>query len=405
MLCKQKKVIHNAKKQNLIMKKFLLSIAILAISAGSLFAQENTAEKLRWKGILNNGFWSNWEIHVGGGINATAWNGIGADQKSTGDLGWQVEGGLTKWFNPIVGARVQLIGGQLNASDDYGRKSNWILPHVDAMLNLSNWIGGYREDRVYYAKVFAGAGVNFVNVNNDAGKGFIGVAGMINTFRVCEWLDINLELKGFLSAGKDMPRAIAPLADEYGQIYSITAGVTYRFNQRDWSPAYSQQDVDAYLAAIAALEVDLVETQRNEIQLAERLEEQTEVADQALKENVTLREDVKKEAEEEKVITATAIFFNINSARLSDRAKAAMQVLQQTIAEAPKTQVFTIVGHADEKTGTPAYNQQLSEKRAESVYEYLIKQGVNKEQLTWKGVGSTDTIFPINNTNRVVIVR
>jgi outer membrane protein OmpA-like peptidoglycan-associated protein len=82
-----------------------------------------------------------------------------------------------------------------------------------------------------------------------------------------------------------------------------------------------------------------------------------------------------------------------------------MQGLQQTIAEAPKTQVFTIVGHADEKTGTPAYNQQLSEKRAEAVYNYLIKQGVNKEQLTWKGVGSTDTIFPINNTNRVVIVR
>ena len=82
-----------------------------------------------------------------------------------------------------------------------------------------------------------------------------------------------------------------------------------------------------------------------------------------------------------------------------------MQILQQTIAEAPKTQVFTIVGHADEKTGTPAYNQQLSEKRAKAVYEYLIKHGVNKDQLTWKGVGSTDTIFPINNTNRVVIVR
>ena len=65
------------------MKKFLLSIAILAISAGTLFAQESSAERLRWMGVMNNGFWSNWEIHVGGGINATAWNGIGADQKTT----------------------------------------------------------------------------------------------------------------------------------------------------------------------------------------------------------------------------------------------------------------------------------------------------------------------------------
>ncbi|MBQ5923624.1 MAG: OmpA family protein, partial [Alistipes sp.] len=98
------------------MKKFLLSIAIVAISAGSVFAQDN-AEKLRWKGIMNNGFWSNWELSVAGGVNATAWDGVATNQ-STGDLGWQVEGGLTKWFNPIVGARVQLIGGRLNASDD-----------------------------------------------------------------------------------------------------------------------------------------------------------------------------------------------------------------------------------------------------------------------------------------------
>lgn len=158
------------------MKKFLLSIAIVAFSMGSVFAQENSAEKLRWKGVMNNGFWANWELSVAGGVNYTAWNGIGTDQKSTGDLGWQVEGGLTKWFNPIVGARVQLIGGRLNASDDFGLKNNWILPHADAVINLSNWIGGYREDRVYYAKLFAGAGVNFVNVKDTHGSGFAATA-------------------------------------------------------------------------------------------------------------------------------------------------------------------------------------------------------------------------------------
>ena len=98
------------------MKKILLSIALVAISVSSVFAQENSAEKLRWKGIMNNGFWSNWEISVGGGVNYTAWNGIGNDQDGVGDLGWMVEGSVSKWFNPIVGARVQVIGGQLNAS-------------------------------------------------------------------------------------------------------------------------------------------------------------------------------------------------------------------------------------------------------------------------------------------------
>ena len=386
------------------MKKFLLSIAIVAISAGSVFAQENSAEKLRWKGIMNNGFWSNWEINVGGGINATAWNGIGGDQDATGDLGWQVEGGLTKWFNPIVGARVQLIGGQLNASDDFGRKSNWIMPHADAVLNLSNWIGGYREDRVYYAKVFAGAGVNFVNVNNDGASGFAGVAGLINTFRVCKQLDINLELKGILSAAHDMPRAIAAMpGGKYGQIYSATLGLTYRFNKRDWSKAYSQEEIDGYLASIAALEAGLAEAHRNEGKLNERLAAQKAATDQALKDNEALRAELAKK--KNSVVASTAVFFNFDSSRLTDRAKASMQVLQETIAAAPKDQVFTIVGHADAKTGSAEYNQKLSEKRAKAVYDYLVEQGVNKDQLTWKGVGSSENIFPVNGTNRVVIVK
>ena len=42
---------------------------------------------------------------------------------------------------------------------------------------------------------------------------------------------------------------------------------------------------------------------------------------------------------------------------------------------------------------------------AQAVYDYLVEQGVNPDQLTWKGVGSTQNIFPINGTNRVVIVK
>ena len=382
------------------MKKFLLSIALVAFAVANVAAQENSAEKLRWKGIMNNGFWSNWELSVAGGVNATAWNGV-AKNESTGDLGWQVEGGLTKWFNPIVGARVQLIGGRLNASDDV--KSNWIMPHADAVINLSNWIGGYREDRVYYAKVFAGAGVNFVDVNDENGSGFAATAGLINTFRVCKQLDINLELKGILSAGHDMPAYIAPLAGKYGQIYSATLGVAYRFNKRDWSKAYSQEEVDGYLASIAALEAGLAEAHRNEGKLAERLAAQKAATDAALKDNEALRAELAKR--KTSVVSSTALFFNLNSARLLDRAKSAMQILAETIAAAPKDQVFTLVGHADDETGSPEYNQKLSEKRAKAVYDYLVENGVNKDQLTWKGVGSSQNIFPINSTNRVVIVK
>jgi outer membrane protein OmpA-like peptidoglycan-associated protein len=386
------------------MKKFLLSFAFLAFSAVGVNAQES-AEYLRWRGITNNSFGSNWELTLGGGVNAVAWNKWGNHQKSTGDVGWQVELGATKWFNPIVGARLQFIWGQLNVSDDNGLKSNWIFPHADAVLNLSNWIGGYREDRVYYAKLFAGAGVSIVNVNSDASSGMAAVGGMINTFRVSDALDINLELKAMLSAGRDMPRGIAELAGKTGQVYSATVGLTYRFNKRDWGRSYNQDDVDGYLASILALETALVETQRNEGKLVEQLAAQESIAEQDVKENTTLREEIKQEQTIHTVVGATALFFNINSARLSDRAKASLELVMKTIKEAPADRTFTIVGHADAKTGSPAYNQTLSEERAKAVYDYLVSHGIESSRLTWKGVGSTDSIFPVYFTNRVVIIK
>ena len=386
------------------MKKILLSIAMVAISLGA-FAQENSAEGLRWKGIMNNSFWSNWEIGVNGGINVTSWDGVAKNQKTTGDRGWQIGLDVTKWYNPIVGTRVAIAGGELNKSNK-ATNSNWMMFTSEGLINLSNWIGGYREDRVYYAKVFAGFGVNALdfdvnNSDNDFNTSFVATSGLINTFRVCPALDINLELKSALLPGRDMPSYIASQAGKYGQIYSATLGLTYRFNKRNWDKAYSQEEVDGYLAAIAALEAGLADAHRNNGKLAERLAAQKAATDKALKD----LEECLKSKKPAKVSGSTALFFNLNSARLLDRTKASMQLLAEDMKAAPADQVFTLVGHADVKTGTAEYNQKLSEKRAKAVYDYLIEQGVNKDQLTWKGVGSTQNIFPINETNRVVIVK
>ena len=46
-----------------------------------------------------------------------------------------------------------------------------------------------------------------------------------------------------------------------------------------------------------------------------------------------------------------------------------------------------IGGHTD-NSGSASYNKQLSEKRAHSVYAYLITQGLNPARLSTKGYGS-----------------
>ena len=48
-------------------------------------------------------------------------------------------------------------------------------------------------------------------------------------------------------------------------------------------------------------------------------------------------------------------------------------------------------GHTDGK-GSVAYNQKLSEQRAQAVYDYLVKAGVSADNLTWKGYGKSEPI-------------
>lgn len=391
------------------MKKILLSIAILALSVSGVCAQESTAEGLRWEGLYTNGFWSNMELSLGGGVTYTAWKDLGADQGEFGDnIGWMAEIAATKWFNPIVGVRLQAVGGELKMSNEAHETfgSYWMMPHLDGMVNLSNWIGGYRDNRIYYAKVFAGMGLNIVDMNDGASAGFAVNVGMNHTFRITNSMDLNFETKLFLSPGREMPDAVSAVAGRFGQIYSMTLGMTYRFNERNWSVAYSQIDVDAYLAAIAVLEVGLAESMENVAALEKRLEQQQMAYDQVVRDKQELRTELVREERinTHHVISASAIFFKINCAELSDQAKATLQLVANTMKESPQGTVFTIVGHADPKTGTPEFNQALSERRAETVYNYLVEQGVNKSCLKWKGVGATDSIFPMNNTNRVVIV-
>lgn len=50
-----------------------------------------------------------------------------------------------------------------------------------------------------------------------------------------------------------------------------------------------------------------------------------------------------------------------------------------------------IQGHTD-STGSPAYNLKLSQRRADSVRDYLLSQGVPEDQLQTKGYGQTQPV-------------
>jgi outer membrane protein OmpA-like peptidoglycan-associated protein len=50
--------------------------------------------------------------------------------------------------------------------------------------------------------------------------------------------------------------------------------------------------------------------------------------------------------------------------------------------------IIQINGHTDSR-GTDAYNQELSERRARAVVDYLVQNGIDPGRATSRGFGST----------------
>ena len=85
--------------------------------------------------------------------------------------------------------------------------------------------------------------------------------------------------------------------------------------------------------------------------------------------------------------------FEYNMADLRDDAKEQLRKLGELIKRNPKA-TFSIEGHTD-STGTPEYNQGLSERRAESVKQWLVaNMGIAPDRIQTKGFGSTKLIVP-----------
>lgn len=78
------------------------------------------------------------------------------------------------------------------------------------------------------------------------------------------------------------------------------------------------------------------------------------------------------------------IYFGFDQYDLSPTAQNQLREYAQAISQSDYT--IAIEGHAD-WIGGVAYNQRLSERRANAVYEYLLAQGIDASRLTTEGFG------------------
>ncbi|MCL2074193.1 MAG: OmpA family protein [Marinilabiliaceae bacterium] len=89
-------------------------------------------------------------------------------------------------------------------------------------------------------------------------------------------------------------------------------------------------------------------------------------------------------------MTLENIFYETNSFQLLEHSKIELDALVKFLKE-NMTITVMIGGHTD-NIGTATYNQTLSEKRAESVYKYVVSQGIDSKRLLFKGFGLTQPV-------------
>jgi outer membrane protein OmpA-like peptidoglycan-associated protein len=91
------------------------------------------------------------------------------------------------------------------------------------------------------------------------------------------------------------------------------------------------------------------------------------------------------------VISLDGVNFHHDSYDLTWKSRSILNPVAQALTNNPRLHV-EIAGHTD-KQGEPTYNDWLSQKRAESVRDYLVKLGVNPGNLKARGYGSTQPVY------------
>ena len=94
----------------------------------------------------------------------------------------------------------------------------------------------------------------------------------------------------------------------------------------------------------------------------------------------------------QKITLASKALFDFDKAVLKPEGMAAIdsQIIAK-LRDVQKLELVLVTGHTD-RIGSQAYNQKLSERRADAVRNYLVSKGVAKDKIETLGMGKTQPV-------------
>lgn len=350
-------------------------------------------------------------IFIGGGVGAMA---VFNDGLNSPTFNFNLQVG--KYLTPTWGVRAvgsaawQSLEKQSNGYSAYCKKFGEI--NLDAMLNLNSLFGNKNVNRAVDVYLFGGPTlniasavdgvINYASGNTNVAEGNNNITLTPNysfnshgakvragaTVGLGLGYNVNEKLAVILEARMGVTPSIFGNASDCRKAEAtgrVNVGVAYTFGGKHFVQPCNV-DEDALNAEINRYRSELAQAQ----------------ADLAAAKNA-VRTEVKEVTKEVEVAGPRAIFFKIGSARLDDYGKVNIQ-LAAKILKANPDKKYKIAGYCDKATGSAPFNQKLSEKRAQVVYDALIAEGVSKDQLELVGFGGTENMFGKDFLNRVVIL-
>ena len=382
------------------MKKLLIALAFAGVSLGA--AAQETDPTLKYS-VATNSFWSNWFIQVGGEWNA--WYSAeehGKDFAKSPFKKFRSNPGvglaIGKWFTPGLGLRTKLQGiwgkqvdadGNDKTNEGNGNKY-WILSE-DAMFNLSNLFCGYNPDRVWNFIVFGGVGVGRTMTYNLYAMNLR--AGVQSQWRLSNHLGLYLEagwnrLENDIDGGSEYANGRRGWDSHDNNLYA-ELGLNFNLGKATWNKT---PDVDA-IKALSQSQIDALNAQLNDAN-AENARLKNLLANQP--------KETTPKAVKEFVSTPVSVFFNLNKTNIASQKDLVNVQGIATYAKENNAKLM-VNGYADSATGSADHNQWLSEQRAATVADELVKMGVSRDMISTKGNGGVDELSPISFNRRATV--
>lgn len=376
------------------MRKLLIVLAFAGISMSTM-AQD--ADPVQKHSVATNSFWSNWFIQVGAEWNAWYSNqehGLGLSRSPFKDFRSSPAAAVAigKWFTPGLGLRTKLQGiwgKRVDDGNNFGNHNSYWILNEHALFNVSNLLGGYNPNRVYNFIPFAGAGIGrSMSANLYAMDLSVGI---LNEFRVSKKVAVNLELgwnrlEGDID-GNDRSNGHRGW-DSHDNNFYAEVGLTFNLGKATWEKT---PDVDA-IKALSQSQIDALNAQLNDAnaenaRLKEMLANQKPAEDKTVKEFVT---------------TPISVFFNLDKSVIASQ-KDLVNVRALAQYAKDNNSNLLVTGYADSATGTPQHNQGLSERRANTLADELVKMGVSRDNIKTVGKGGVDELSPISFNRRATV--